>query len=568
MRAARLLRICSMKKLISLFTIIALSLNSLYAQNKQQVKDLATFAKVWGFLKYYHPGVAKGNPDWDKELVRMIPLIKEAQTDEAFNKTLADWFNSLPKAKLSATITQLQNDTIIHVFDEKDIRHFGISKSLKKEFTRLYLYHLPDSNKFIDNHYKEIRFDYIYHIEDPMQAPAYPDTAHRLLALFRYWNIINYFYPHKKTNAPHWEDILTSFICRFIAAANAEDYRKTFLMLTAQIKDSHSFYKQQEYNKAHNMLNPPFTTYYIDGKYFIGDSRYDLLMKQQGFKVGDEIIRINNQEISDRVNDLMPFTTGTNRLSVYRNIAGSIFKIDTNRVISVTIKRQGKLIDKTISLYTWPELNSYSKNHSLTLWENMGNGIWYVRICEIENPDTLKKLFTELQQAKTVIWDLRSYPKFKVMQVISSGLFEREPETTIYYNGMLFYPGAFAKHAGQAYDKLSNLKFPLYKGKMIVLVNEQTQSLAESAAYELRFRSNTLIMGQQTAGTTGNILFVDYPGCIEASYTAVKTIGINDSFNEGKGIKIDKKIKLSGDKLTKYPDYMLKMAYEEALKRL
>ena len=555
-----------MKKPIALFTIIALSLNSLYAQDKQQTKDLATFTKVWGFLKYYHPEIAKGNPDWDKELVRMVPVIKEAQTDDVFSKTITKWYNALPKAKLSSTITKLQNDTIMRVFDEKDIRHFGITGGLQNELTMLYLYHVPDSNKFIDNHYKEIRFDYIYHKEDPLAAPAYPDEAHRLLALFRYWNIINYFYPHKKINAPHWNDILTSFIPRFIAAANADDYRKTFLMLTAQIKDSHSFYKQQEWNKAHNMLNPPFTTYYIDGKYFIGDSRYDLLMKQRDLKVGDEIIRINNREISDRVNDLMPFTTGTNRLSVYRNIAGSLFKIDTNRAMPVPIKRQGKLIDKTINMYTWPELNRYSKEHPLTLWENMGNGVWYVRICEIENPDTLKKLFTDIQQARSVIWDMRSYPKFKVMQVIGSGLFEREEGTTIYYNGMLFYPGAFAKHADQAYDKLSTLTLPLYKGKMIVLVNEQTQSLAESAAYELRFRPNTLIMGQQTAGTTGNILFVDYPGGIEASYTAVKTIGLNDSFNEGKGVKIDKEIKLNGDKLTKYPDYMLEMAYEEALK--
>jgi carboxyl-terminal processing protease len=566
--AARLLRICSMKKPIALFTIIALSLNNLYAQDKQQGNNLATFAKVWGFLKYYHPEVAKGNPDWDKELVRMIPIIKEAQTDEAFNKTITEWYNALPKAKLSSTITQLQNDTIMRIFDEKDIRHFGITGDLQNELTRLYLYHIPDSNKFIDNHYKEIRFDYIYHKEDPLAAPAYQDEAHRLLALFRYWNIINYFYPHKKINAPHWNDVLGDFIPRFITAANADDYRRTFLMLTAQIKDSHSFYRQQEWNNAHDRMNAPFTTYYIDGKYFIGDSRYDLLMKQQDLKVGDEIVNVNSKPVKERVNELMPFTTGTNQLSVYRNIAGILFKTDTNRTMPVTIKRQGALIEKTIRLYTWPELNRHSKDHPLKLWENMGKGIWYVRICEIENPDTLKKLFTDIQQAKVVMWDMRSYPKFKVMQVITSGLFAQEPETTVYYNGMLFFPGAFAKHPGPAYDKLSIQKLTLYKGRMIILVNEQTQSLAESAAYELRARPNTIIMGQQTAGTTGNILYVDYPGGIEASYTAVKTIGVNDSFSEGKGVKIDKKIKLSGDKLLKYPDYMLEMAYEEGLKGL
>jgi len=93
------------------------------------------------------------------------------------------------------------------------------------------------------------------------------------------------------------------------------------------------------------------------------------------------------------------------------------------------------------------------------------------------------------------------------------------------------------KHTGVAYDKIDDFKLPLYKGKMIVLVNDQTQSLAESVAYELSQRPNTIIMGRQTAGTTGNILFVDYPGGIEASFTGVRSEGLNGSFSEGQRCK-------------------------------
>ena len=243
-----------MKKLIVLITICAISFSSLYAQQKQEIKNLAAFAKVWGFLKYYHPEVAKGNPDWDKELIRMIPVIKSAPDDKAFAKTIADWYAALPKALLSLSITKIQSDTVMRIFDERDIRHFDIPAGLKTELTKLYLYHLPDSNKFIDNRYGQYHLDYIYHKEDLFKEPAYPDEEHRLLALFRYWNIINYFYPHKKLNAPHWDDVLTNFIPRFIAAGSADEYRETFLMLTAQIKDSHSFFVQDEWDKAHNRL--------------------------------------------------------------------------------------------------------------------------------------------------------------------------------------------------------------------------------------------------------------------------------------------------------------------------
>src|SRR5262245_38754037 len=39
------------------------------ASAQSEVERLASLGKVWGFLKYYHPGVAAGPIDWDSVLV-------------------------------------------------------------------------------------------------------------------------------------------------------------------------------------------------------------------------------------------------------------------------------------------------------------------------------------------------------------------------------------------------------------------------------------------------------------------------------------------------------------------
>ncbi|UZF07411.1 hypothetical protein D9O39_02430 [Riemerella anatipestifer] len=53
-----------MKKLILLFLILIFG-NLVHAQEKlTRIEKLATTSKVWGFLKYYHPQVAKGNYNW------------------------------------------------------------------------------------------------------------------------------------------------------------------------------------------------------------------------------------------------------------------------------------------------------------------------------------------------------------------------------------------------------------------------------------------------------------------------------------------------------------------------
>jgi hypothetical protein len=558
-----------MKKFFSVFIFAFLTSITLHTQTVLQINNLAALAKVWGFLKYYHPDAAKGNPDWDKELVRMIPLAKSEATEDAFNKLITDWFHSLPKAKLSATITQLKSDSIERIFDENDIAHFGVPKPLADELTLLYLYHKPASSKYITNRVEGHTLDYIKHKEEPFATPALPDEEHRLLALFRYWNIINYFYPHKKSNAPNWDEVLTEFIPRLIAAKDSTKYRETFLVLTTRLKDSHSFFSHPVWERLKRYVYAPFRVIYIDGRYYISGSRYDSLMKAMDLKAGDEIVGVNGKTIAERVNELRPYTTGTNELSFYRNICQQLFQADTNRSIQIDINRDGKVLNKTAILFSGSE-NTMHRRITRPLWENMGNGIWHVRFCEIRKMDTLKKLFSDIQQAKTVIWDMRAYPDFLISQAAKKGLFEQNPICHITSNSILEFPGSFLVHTWPVLDPNANdaLQLPVYKGRMIVLVDEYTQSLSESCAYELSFRKNTIVMGRQTAGTTGNVTGVKYPGGIEATFTAVGTKALNGRFSEGNGVKIDKEIKLNRANLIEYRDYFLEMAYQEAQKEL
>ena len=44
----------------------------------------------------------------------------------------------------------------------------------------------------------------------------FPDTGFRLLALYRYWNMVNYFYPYKDILDKDWNKILNDYISKFI----------------------------------------------------------------------------------------------------------------------------------------------------------------------------------------------------------------------------------------------------------------------------------------------------------------------------------------------------------------
>lgn len=61
------------------------------------VKNLELLGRVWGFLKYHHPEIGKGNYNWDYELFRFLPDYLVIDKKEKRDKSIVDWIDSLGK---------------------------------------------------------------------------------------------------------------------------------------------------------------------------------------------------------------------------------------------------------------------------------------------------------------------------------------------------------------------------------------------------------------------------------------------------------------------------------------
>lgn len=537
-----------MKKFVWL-TVFALVAQSVFAQNKSQVANLATLGKVWGFLKYYHPAAAKGQPDWDKELCRMIPLVEQATSRKAVDALLQDWYRSLPAAPLSATPVNWQADSIDRVFTEKDITAYKLPSFLNTEFKRLYAFHQPDSSRYITRTYRGINYDHIIHTEDDHTKPAFPDKPMRLLALFRYWNTITYFYPHRVAG---WINVLPHYIRRFSQAANVGEYQRAVRELIHELPDSHSFIQVPD--NLHYFY--PFRIDYIAGKYLIGACD-DSMSVKYGYEVGDEIVSVNGMTTRNREKEMLVTTTGTNQLSIHRNIAAELLKIG-DTILHVGFSRNGVVTIRQVKLNSWEVYKRLPRTPEKPLWQELENGIWYVRFCAIRQADTLARLFQDIRQAKTVIWDMREYPNYQVTTQLGKYLFSEKIQLTSERSASDQYPGSFI--SSPYYYTPATMTADVFKGPMIVLIDEHTQSLAESVSAMLRLRPNTVTVGRQTAGTTGNITWFSLPGGIDVSYTGVGVTGLQNSFVQGRGVKIDIPVHLTEIALRQSKDYMLAQA--------
>jgi len=119
-------------------------------------------------------------------------------------------------------------------------------------------------------------------------------------------------------------------------------------------------------------------------------------------------------------------------------------------------------------------------------------------ILEKENVD---KMFAEIKDSKAIIFDIRNYPKGTIHK-IAPYLFPERLDAVSFTAANFDYPGKYDYMLTQKYGRNNTSS---YKGKIVVLVNEITQSHAEYTAMILNALENTTIIGSQTSGADGNV---------------------------------------------------------------
>ncbi|WP_133586643.1 hypothetical protein [Sphingobacterium yanglingense] len=65
----------------------------------------------------------------------------------------------------------------------------------------------------------------------------YPDDGYRLLTLFRYSNMIQYFFPYKYLTDKNWNIVLKEYIPLFISAKNELEYELAPLRIIGDVND-------------------------------------------------------------------------------------------------------------------------------------------------------------------------------------------------------------------------------------------------------------------------------------------------------------------------------------------
>ena len=126
---------------------------------------------------------------------------------------------------------------------------------------------------------------------------GFPNSEYRLLALFRFWNVINYFFPYKNLIDEPWDNILPRYIPRFEANKDALDYQTTLHELAAETQDSHVGVRgATKFFEKLGDFSLPINVQRVENQTVVTS----VLDEKVGVKVGDVVLAIDGEPVERR----------------------------------------------------------------------------------------------------------------------------------------------------------------------------------------------------------------------------------------------------------------------------
>lgn len=542
-----------------LYVLFLISANFVKAQDIE-TENIATFTKIWGFLKYHHPKVASGELDWDKEFMTRLKEVSQLNSIEERSNYYLNWINNLGNIKEKKVKTNWQDTFMLNydfawltndkIFSEKLIQKLKYIKAHNNQGINYYVSVLENAGNTN------------YSNEKPYKDSIFPTVALRMLGLSRYWNIVNYFFPYKYQMNQNWNSVLTEMIPKFQYSKDTLAYHLAMAELVAKINDSHANLSTPITQKYFGLKSVPFRFKIIDNKAVVTDFRNDTLCKLNDISIGDVFLKVNGEDISTIVERQKKYLGASTDAVILRNMYNVIFNGNSENV-TVTFERDGVIQEKKIHRYDFKNLSPYKHTKSkYGTWEMLEDSVGYVHVGLLEQ-NRVEKVIGKVKNSKAIVFDIRNYPNgtlYTIALFLNKDVTPFVKVTTPSLSTPSLFNWTPPIHCG---EKNSDY----YKGLVVLLVDENTQSHAEFTTMALQTAPNVVCIGSQTSGADGDVSSIVFPGGYKCYMTGIGIFYPDGKITQRIGIIPDIEVKLTIKGIKEGRDEVLEKALEVIAER-
>lgn len=506
-----------------------------------QKDSLYKLAKVWGYVKYRHPAVIAGQINWDAELFRVLPLVVQAESEEAVNAVLLDWLDRFPFEQATAEAAQTELEMLANApgtgndmswISDRDFLGEGLCTRLEslshthgEDWTHAYA-SWGEGGVDFSNEASWSDFDGT-------------DEGVRLLGAFRFWNAYEYFSPNVDITRTDWDQALRNAIEDMLAAEDQTGYERALGRLTAQTGDNHVMLETPglSFLRFYGSYWLPCTFLSIDGEVVVESVPADCTALQPG----DVLLAVDGMTMADRIAELSGYfplpepDKFVNALSYPLVTAAD----ETSRI---TLRRDGQ--ELTVEVSNRETYYGGSAPAESGLIED--GRIGYIAPRTLQEGD-LEQLMDTFAHTDGLVVDLRQYPSVTITYLLAEYLNPAPTAFAILEIPSLADPGRFfrmtyssgAETMAQLGLSDSTEPLPRYTGKVVLLMDETSQSQAEFTIMSLRQAPGAVVVGSPSVGADGNAIYIRLPGGCRTRFTTMGVLTPEGEETQRVGVQPD-----------------------------
>jgi hypothetical protein len=482
-----------------------------------QVENLKALGKVWGFLKYHHPKVTLGLSHWDYELFRVLPAVLASKDRAQANAAMLKWIDGLGPVSKCGDCAAL-DESLLHlrpsldwIADEKTL-----GKDLSESLRSIHRNRVP-GKQFYLSLVPGVGNPAFQH-ELPYNRVRLPDIGFQLLAVYRFWNVIEYWFPYRDILNEDWDAVLGEFIPRVALARDATEYRLELLALTARVHDGHtSVWGSLQVRPPAGSCQLPVIVRFIDHRAVVTGYTSDEAGKATGLQPGDVIAALDGVPVEKLVANRAPYYAASNEPALLRNIAQYLTRGDCGETAVVVRREPGDPVELRIPRVPAGNPGGLT-THDLPgpTFRRLSDDVAYLKLSSVASADAARYI-DSAKGTKGLIIDIGNYPKEFMVFALGSRLVAEQTEFARFTTGDLSNPGAF-----RWTDPISlRPQQPHYSGKIAILVDETSQSQAEYTTMAFRAARGAVVVGSTTAGADGNVSKFALPAASDAMITGI-----------------------------------------------
>ncbi|MBS1812236.1 MAG: hypothetical protein JST84_28990 [Acidobacteria bacterium] len=355
-------------------------------------------------------------------------------------------------------------------------------------------------------------------LDNPYSQMAFPSDEYRLLALFRFWNVIHYFFPYKHLTDKPWETVLTEFIPRFLENKTQLDYEMTVAEMVARLQDTHGFVRLKALDAHLGEFAPPLSLRVATGKLTVAHLLDETAMQVAGVKSGDVIVAIDGEPTEKRIAYLAGFYALSTPQAAYRDVYPVALRgaKDTKaRLLIEAVDGQRRVVE-LLRTASWRTVAAVPPRKT-PIYQVLANGYGYIDLARLPRADAQKAMDAVLN-TPGLIFDMRGYPKSTAWEIGPRLSVKKNfPVTQIRvpfraatdFDSVDLSSGKYAYSFEQEMPVVTGAT---YKGKVVMLINEQAFSQSEHTCLFFEAATDVTFIGSPTVGANGGITNLVLPG--------------------------------------------------------